>query len=161
MYSMNDAMRKKKVVSDDMEAVSLKHHHPIDEIDGLSASLANLSSTKSDVNHTHETLNDVKILKLSLSTVQSDVEQDNNDKSYAPSELRSEASFTFFVDDAGNLNILNDDLVIGKYIPSERDWMFGEISLKEVDSTLENHYKALTKIKQVLKEAGLILVNSQ
>lgn len=157
---MNDAMRKKKVVSDDMEAVSLKHHHPIDEIDGLSASLANLSSTKSDVNHTHETLNDVKILKLSLSTVQSeriedpesqsDVEQDNNDK-----------SFTFFVDDAGNLNILNDDLVIGKYIPSERDWMFGEISLKEVDSTLENHYKALTKIKQVLKEAGLILVNSQ
>ena len=155
MYSISDATRKaKKVISEDMEAVSLKHHHPIDEVDGLSASLAQLSTTKSDVNHTHETLNDVKILKLSLSTTSATSEA-------STCEGGDDRSFTFFVDDSGNLCILNDDLVIGKYITSERDWLFGDISLKEVDSTLENHYKALTKIKQVLKEAGLILVNSQ
>ena len=117
MYSMNDATRKKaRIVSDDMEAVSLKHRHPMSEIDGIE-------------NPNFQTV--------------------------------GLGPYLLSVDDNDNLLITRNDLLLCEYSTSDNDWKFGDISLKEVDATLENHYRALSKIKQVLKEAGLILINSE
>ena len=120
MYSMNDATRKKsRIVSDDMQAASLKHRHPMSEIDGIE-------------NPTFHTVS-----------------------------VGDREPYVLSVDDNDNLLITRNDLLLCEYSTKDNDWKFGEISLKDVDATLENHYKALSKIKQVLKEAGLILINTE
>lgn len=124
---------------------TMNHTHKIDHIEKLRDEL----NKKSDTGHTHDirtishsenlpVLNDVNVLMLSLGK-----DADTKD-------------FTFTVDEQGNLNIFHEDVRIGQYLPSTNDWVLASYSLKEIDTTLENHYQCLVKIKQILKDAGLI-----
>ena len=124
---------------------TIQHTHKIDQVENLRDNL----DKKSDVGHTHDIrtisntqnlplLNDVNIIQLSMSK--------NGD----------DRDFTISVDEQGNLNIYRNDLRIGQYLVGTNDWVFSNISMKEIDTTLDNHYQCLVKIKEVLKDAGLI-----
>lgn len=121
------------------------HTHEIDDVGTLRDTL----NKKSDTNHTHDirtisntqnlaVLNDVNVLKLSVSS-------SADDKDYS-----------FTVDSQGNLNIFHKDNRIGQYLLSTNDWVLSNVSMKEIDTTLENHYQALTKIMDLMKEHGWI-----
>ena len=127
------------------DKATTNHTHKIDQVEKLRDEL----SKKSDTGHTHDIrtisnsqnlslLNDVNILSLSIG------------------KSADEKSYTFIVDEQENLNLFHNDLRIGQYLPSTGDWVLANYSLKEIDATLENHYEALVKIKEILKEAGLI-----
>lgn len=122
-----------------------QHTHKIDQVEKLRDELNN----KSNTNHTHDirtisntqnlpVLNDVNVLMLSVSK--------NSD----------EKDYTFTVDEQGNLNLFHRDLRVAEYLPGSNNWVFSSYSLKEIDDTLENHYQCLLKIKDILKDAGLI-----
>ena len=122
-----------------------EHTHKIDEVQNLRDTL----DRKSDTGHTHDIrtisnvqnlplLNDVNILTLSLG------------------KSADERNYTIVVDEQGSLNVYKEDLRIAQYIPGSNDWIFASYSMKDIDTTLENHYQALTKIKDILKQAGLI-----
>ena len=124
---------------------STNHTHKIDQIEKLRDTL----SKKSDTGHTHDIntitnvsklshLEDVNIIQLSIS---------KND---------SQKDYTCCVDDQGNLNLFNGDIRIAQYLPSISDWVFSSYSMKEIDTTLENHYQVLQKIIQSLKDAGIL-----
>ena len=138
------------------------HKHRIIDVDSLESQLANKATIqhtlenlrdsldrKSDVGHTHDIrtisntqnlplLNDVNIIQLSLS------------------KSGDDRDFSIYVDEQGNLNIFHNDLRIGQYLVGTNDWVLSNISLKEIDTTLDNHYQCLVKIKEILKDAGLI-----
>ena len=124
---------------------TIEHTHKIDQVEKLRDEL----NKKSDTGHTHDIrtisnsqnlplLNDVNVIVMSISKTADD------------------RNYIFSVDEQGNLNIFHNDLRIGQYVPGSNDWILASYSLKEIDTTLENHYQALLKIKQVLESAGLI-----
>ena len=125
------------------------HTHTIAEIKDLRTEL----NGKSDTTHTHDILTisnyqklnqleDVNILNLSLG-------QSLDDKEY-----------TISVDSNSNLNIYKGESRIGQYLAGTNDWILANYSLKDIDTILENHYDALVKLKQVLVDAGIIVINS-
>ena len=172
MFSIDDTSgtmtNKGKTIKVDLSNYTkVGHQHIIIDIDTLESTLANKANNnhthkidsieklrdelnrKSDIGHTHDIrtitnsqtlplLNDVNILIMSLS------------------KSADQRDYTFSVDEEGTLNIFHNDLRIGQYIPGTNDWVLANYSLKEIDETLENHYQCLLKIKQILKDAGLI-----
>ena len=72
----------------------------------------------------------------------------------------NEKDYTISVDSNSNLNIYKDDLRIGQYLAGTNDWIFASYSLKDIDTILENHYDALTKLKQVLIDAGIVVTTT-
>ena len=148
------------------------HTHKIVDVSDLEEQLANKATTnqthsiseikdlrteldwKSDTGHTHDILTisnyeklnqleDVNIVSLSLG-------QTVNDKEY-----------TISVDSNSKLNIYKGDLLIGQYLAGTNDWIFASYSLKDIDTILENHYDALTKLKQMLIDAGIVVTTTE
>ena len=125
------------------------HTHTIGEITELRTEL----NGKSNTNHTHDILtiqNTEKLNKL----------EDVNILNLSLGQTLDEKEYTISLDSESNLNIFKGDLRIGQYIASKNDWVLANYSLNDIDTILENHYDALVKIKQVLIDAGIIVVNS-
>ena len=132
-----------------------EHTHKIDDVSKLRDTL----DKKSDKGHTHDVNTISNISKLSLL-------EDVNVLMLSLSKNNESKDYTCVVDEQGNLNVFRDEgsessgtsspLRIAQYMPSTNDWVFGSYSLKEIDTTLENHYQVLQKIIQVLKDSGLI-----
>ena len=122
------------------------HTHDIAHIKNLRTEL----NGKSDTGHTHDIrtiTNYEKIDKLEDVTV----------KTASLGQSLDTKLYTFNVDDQGCLNIwYNTTTRIAQYLPTTSDWIFHNLSISEIDETLENHYLAITKIKEVLKEANII-----
>ena len=68
--------------------------------------------------------------------------------------------YTISVDSNSNLNIYRGESRIGQYLAGTNDWILANYSLKDIDTIFDNHYDALVKLKQVLVDAGIIVVNS-
>lgn len=124
---------------------SLQHTHKIDSIEKLRDTL----NKKSDTGHTHDINTITNVTKLSkledVNVVLLSLGKDIDTKNY-----------TLCVDDQENLDLYKGELRVAQYMPSINDWVFGSYSLKDFDTTLENHYQALQKIIQTLKDAGLL-----
>lgn len=128
---------------------SVQHTHKIDSIEKLRDTL----SKKSDTGHTHDINTIANASKLPLL-------EEVNIVLLSLGKNKDTRDYTICVDEQGILNIFKDELRIAQYLPSTNDWIFGTYSLKDFDTTLENHYQALQKIIQTLKDAG-ILINQQ
>ena len=126
-----------------------EHTHKIDDVSKLRDSL----NKKSDIGHTHDVNTISNISKLSLL-------EDVNVLMLSLSKNSEEKDYTCVVDEQGNLNLFRHEIRIAQYLPSTNDWILANYSLKDFDTTLENHYQALQKIIQALKDAG-ILINKQ
>ena len=125
------------------------HTHTIAEVKDLRTEL----NGKSDTTHTHDILtieNYEKLNKL----------EDVNILSLSLGQSLETKEYTISVDSESNLNIFKGDLRIGEYVAGTNDWVLAGYSMKNIDTILENHYDALTKIKQVLIDAGIIVINS-
>ena len=127
-----------------------QHTHKIDSIEKLRDTL----SKKSDVGHTHDINTIANMSKLPLL-------EDVNIVILSLGKNKDTKDYTLCVDDQGNLNLFKDDLRVAQYMPSTNDWIFGTYSLKDFDTTLENHYQVLQKIIQTLKDAGILINGSQ
>ena len=108
---------------------------------------------KSDNGHTHDILTISNYEKLNQL-------EDLNIVSLSLGQTVNEKDYTISVDSNSNLNIYKDDLRIGQYLAGTNDWIFASYSLKDIDTILENHYDALTKLKQVLIDAGIVVTTT-
>ena len=116
------------------------HTHKIVDVSNLEEQLANKATT----NHTHSIseIKDLSIVNLSLG------------------QTADTKEYTFSVDSNSNLNIYKGDLRIGQYLSGTNDWILASYSLKDIDTILENHYDALTKLKQVLIDAWIVVTTT-
>ena len=125
------------------------HTHTIAEVSDLRTEL----NGKSNTNHTHDILtiqNTEKLNKI----------EDVNIISLSLGQTLDDKEYTLCVDSESNLNIYKGELRIAEYLAASNDWVLAGYSVKDIDTILENHYDALVKMKQVLVDAGIVVVSS-
>ena len=125
------------------------HTHTIAEIKDLRTEL----NGKSDTTHTHDILTISNYQKLNQL-------EDVNILNLSLGQSLDVKEYTISVDSNSNLNIYKGESRIGQYLAGTNDWILANYSLKDIDTILENHYDALVKLKQVLVDAGIIVINS-
>ena len=118
------------------------HTHSISEIKDLRTEL----DGKSNTSHAHDILTIWNYKKLNQL-------EDVNIVSLSLGQSLDTKEYTINVDSNSNLNIYKG----GQYLAGTNDWIFASYSLKDIDAILENDYDALTKLKQVLVDAGIVV----